>query len=38
MPKVWHDNITTSWFNIPFFKFFYNHINPLGFKIQLLFA
>jgi hypothetical protein len=36
MPKAWQDNITTSWFKVAFLKIFYNHINPLGLKVQSL--
>jgi hypothetical protein len=36
MPKAWQDNITTSWFRAAFLNIFYNHINPLGLKIQPL--
>jgi len=32
MPKVWQDNITTSWFKAAFLNFSYNHINPLDLK------
>ena len=36
MLKAWQDNITTSWFKAAFLYIFYNHINPLGLKIQAL--
>ena len=36
MPKACQDNITTSWFISAFLNIFYNHINPLGLKIQPL--
>ena len=36
MPKAWQDNITTTWFKAAFLYIFYNHINPLGLKVQPL--
>lgn len=36
MPKAWQNNITTTWFKAAFLCIFYNHINPLGLKVQPL--
>ena len=36
MPKAWQDYVTTSWFSSTYSTIFYNHFNPLGYKIQQL--